>query len=64
MYRKAIELDPSHCLAHNNLGILLQIVRKDHDGAEKMYRKAIELDPTYAIAHNNLGILLRNVRKD
>ena len=48
MYRKAIELDPSHAMAHNNLGLLLQYVRKDYDGAEKMYRKAIELDPSHA----------------
>ena len=64
MYRKAIELDPSHAKAHNNLGLLLETVRKDYDGAEKMYRKAIELDPSHAMAHNNLGLLLQNVRKD
>jgi len=64
MYRKAIELDPSHAMAHNNLGLLLQYVRKDYDGAEKMYRKAIELDPSYATAHRCPGLLLQYVRKD
>jgi len=63
-YTRCIELDPSHAMAHNSLGALLQNVRKDYDGAEKMYRKAIELDPSHAMAHNNLGLLLQNVRKD
>jgi len=63
-YRKAIELDPTNAVAHNNLGILLMDVRKDHAGAEAAFRKAIELDPTDAVAHNNLGNLLKNVRKD
>jgi tetratricopeptide (TPR) repeat protein len=48
MYRKAIELDPSDARAHFDLGLLLQYVRKDYNGAEPMYRKAIELKPTYA----------------
>merc|ERR1712196_284230 len=38
--------------AHNNLGLVLQYVRKDYDGAERHYRKAIDLDPTKAAAHN------------
>merc|ERR1712196_284228 len=31
-------------MAHNNLGLVLQYVRKDYDGAERHYRKAIDLD--------------------
>jgi len=64
MYRKAIELDPSHAKAHNNLGLLLETVRKDYDGAEKMYRKAIEVDPSHATAHLYLGNFLETMRKD
>ena len=44
--------------AHFNLGGLLQIQRKDIDGAEAAYRAAIAADPGYAAAHYNLGILL------
>ena len=50
-------------MAHYNLGFLLQVVRKDYDGAERAYRKAIELDPECAMAHCNLGVLLEDVRK-
>ena len=44
-------------MAHNNLGNLLEIVRKDYDGAERHYRKAIELDPSDAVARANLAAL-------
>ena len=53
-----------HAAAHNNLGSVLDVVRKDYDRAEELYRKAIELGPKHALAHNNLGTLLRDVRKD
>jgi len=42
MYRKAIELAPSHARTHFNLGVLLWDAGEDYDGAEKMYRKAID----------------------
>ena len=64
LYRKAIELDSNNAAAHNNLGLLLQTVRKDYDDAEQHYREAIELDPKHAWAHYNLGWLLHDVRKD
>ena len=40
----------------NNLANVLNYVRKDYDGAEKMYRKAIALDPN-AWAHNACNVL-------
>ena len=61
-YSRCIALDPKHAMAHRNLGVVLQHVRKDYDGAEAMYRKAIELDPKHAKAHCNLGIVLDEVR--
>ena len=63
-YTRCIALDPKHAMAHNNLGLVLNNVRKDYDGAEKMFRKAIALDPNDAYAHSNLGIVLKEVRKD
>merc|ERR1712196_456267 len=62
-YTRCIALDPKHAMAHNNLGLVLQYVRKDYDGAERHYRKAIDLDPTKAAAHNNLGCVVKDVRK-
>jgi tetratricopeptide (TPR) repeat protein len=64
LYRKAIELDSNNAAAHNNLGLLMQTVRKDYDDAEQHYREAIELDPKHAWAHYNLGWLLHDVRKE
>jgi len=60
-YPRGVKLDSRHA---QNLGVFLQDVRRDHDGAEKMYRKAIELNPSVAPAYNSLGLLLRDVRKD
>ena len=51
-------------LAHDNLGVLLQNVRKDFDGAEAAYRAAIAADPEHAMAHNNLGYLLLTIGTD
>ena len=51
-------------MAHFNLGLVLQTVRKDYDGAEAAYRTAIAADPRHARAHSNLGFLLMTVRKD
>jgi tetratricopeptide (TPR) repeat protein len=56
-YRKAIELNPKHALAHNNLGNALD-ARGQVDEAITHYRKAIELDPKHGPAHNNLGLAL------
>ena len=63
-YTRCIALDPKHASAHNNLGLVLNDVRKDYDGAEKMYRKAIELDPKYTSPLWNLSILLEEQEND
>jgi protein O-GlcNAc transferase len=56
-FRKAIELDPRHPRAHNNLGRTLARVQ-EREAAVASFRRALALDPGYAIAHNNLGICL------
>jgi superkiller protein 3 len=56
-YQKALELNPNHAEAHNNLGALLaQLGRTDE--AMSHYRKALEINPNDNGAHNNLGVLL------
>jgi tetratricopeptide (TPR) repeat protein len=56
-YRKAIEIDPTISLVHNNLGALLK-KRGQMDEAIAEYRKAIEIEPGFAAAHFNLGVAL------
>ena len=63
-YARCIALDPNHAEAHCNLGKVLENVRKDYDGAEKMYRKAMELDPTYPNPHWDLSIILDEQKND
>ena len=63
-YTRCIALDPTNAAAHNNLGLVLEEVRKDYDGAERHYRKAIELDPKYTFAHWNLSLLVENQKND
>ena len=63
-YTRCIALDPKNAAAHGNLGSVLQTVRKDYDGAEKMYRKAIELDPKHTHARRNLSIILEEQKND
>ncbi|MCH8977741.1 MAG: tetratricopeptide repeat protein [Armatimonadetes bacterium] len=59
MYLKAIKLDPTAAISHNDFAIFLKDTGRLEE-AEKEYRKAIELDPGYAGAHNRLGNLLKN----
>ena len=63
-YTRCIALDPKHAMAHNNLGSVLQYVRKDYDGAEKLYRKAIELAPKNAYACWFLSKLFEDQKND
>lgn len=56
-FNRALELDPTHAEASNNLGnILLQQGRWDE--ALASYRKALDLRPQYADAQNNIGLAM------
>ncbi|HYD57559.1 MAG TPA: tetratricopeptide repeat protein [Burkholderiales bacterium] len=55
-YRRALELDPRHARAANNLGALLQLSGHAQD-AEKRYDQAVSSDPRLAIARANRGKL-------
>jgi len=57
-YRQALDLDPNHAQAHNNLGnALFQLGKRDE--AVDHYRQALRLRLNYAQAHSNLANALR-----
>ena len=53
-FRRAIELDPTHASAYNELALLC-IETGQVDEAERLFRRAIELKPADAILRANLG---------
>jgi len=57
IYKRVLEMDPSHAAANINLGTLFYN-RQDYALAEKHYRTAIEIDPRYALAYFDLGNVL------
>jgi tetratricopeptide (TPR) repeat protein len=59
--RRAIELDPNHPAALNNLGIAYFDI-EDYESAQQCYRRAIALDPGFAEAYSNLGNTLRTTK--
>jgi Flp pilus assembly protein TadD len=56
-YLRAIEQDPGHAAALNNLGIVLDDTHRA-DEAEACYRHAISLNPAYVDAYCNLAARL------
>lgn len=53
-FGRALALEPSNALAHNNRGVALQTLGiRDH--AERDFRRALELDPCFAPARENLS---------
>ena len=57
-YQEALALEPRNAIAHNKLGLALQM-QSQFGQAEEEYRRAIELKPTYAEAYFRLGTALR-----
>ena len=53
---KALELEPLHAAALNQLGMLRRRQGRFAE-AEDAYLKAVTADPEYALAHYNLGVL-------
>jgi Flp pilus assembly protein TadD len=53
-FEKAISLDPTNPVHHNNLGFALYL-RGRHTDAIKAYRGGLRNDPTARRIHNNLG---------
>jgi len=59
-FRRALELDPAHAKACNNLGATLEELG-DAGGAMDAYVRAAELDPRFAMPLYNRGNLYRRV---
>lgn len=59
-YTRAIEIDPRHVKAQNNLANV-QFRRGDFPAAERAYRRAVEIDPNYLFGHYHLGWVLRQL---
>ncbi len=58
-YRSALQLQPSHARAHNNLGCVLHMQGK-LDAALTEYRKALDLDPGLPQANQNYASIVRD----
>ncbi|MBN2312515.1 MAG: tetratricopeptide repeat protein [Sedimentisphaerales bacterium] len=60
-FKKAIEADPTHAGAHNNLGAAYE--RLGREEAQAQYERAIQLEPDFTPAHFNLSRLLMKKRQ-
>lgn len=56
-YARTLELDPRHCRARNNLGVIFDQAG-DTDQALAQFRQAVEDDPNYAHGLKNLTAVL------
>ena len=54
--RRAIEVNPGNCAAHNRLGVLSRQMG-DFDSAESHYKACLSAQPDFEDAYLNLGIL-------
>lgn len=57
-YQQALQLNPHHFEAHNNLAVALQ-ARGDQEGAAHHFQQSLALNPHHAPTHFNYGNLLR-----
>jgi tetratricopeptide (TPR) repeat protein len=58
LYEEAVELDPTHAEAINNLGSALSYLGR-YEEAERCFREAMAIKPNFSDPHANLGVLLR-----
>jgi Flp pilus assembly protein TadD len=61
-FRRAMDLDPTNALAHQNLGTLA-LLAGDLAAAEHSLRAAIAIDPVLAEAHTTLGVVLARLNR-
>ena len=61
-YKRAIECNPNHAEAHNNLGIVYRDTG-NLTAAIESYKKALALNPNYAEAFYNLGNISRDTNE-
>lgn len=58
MARRGIQLNGGNALAHDQLGVALELRGNIEDETENSYRKAIQLDADFALAYAHLGRFL------
>jgi regulator of sirC expression with transglutaminase-like and TPR domain len=51
-FRKALEMNPNHAIAHRNLGVVLAYDLKKKDGAVKEFERYLQLSPNAPDADN------------
>jgi Flp pilus assembly protein TadD len=61
-FQQALEADPSHAGAYNNLGVAYERMGKEE--AQEQFEEAIRLRPDFAQAHFNLARILIQKRRD
>ena len=61
--RRAIQIEPTNPMAHDQLGVSLELRGLIGAETENAYRRAIELDKNFALAYAHLGRLLRKKGK-
>jgi Flp pilus assembly protein TadD len=61
-FQQAIEADPTHAGAHNNLGVAYE--RLGREEAQAQFERAIELMPDFTHAHFNLARILLKKGRD
>ena len=59
-YQKALQLNPHHTDAYNNMGMALYDQGR-FDEAVESYQKAVEIEPNFADAYYNLGNALKQI---
>ena len=61
LLKKAVQIQPNHASAHNNLGIaLISNDVKNYQVANDCFNKAIKIDPNFAEAFYNLGNMCKD----
>jgi len=56
-YFKALDIDPDHIYAHNNLGVLYMNIDKDYAKAAYHFLAALEVQPDYSYPIYNLALI-------
>ena len=63
LFKKAITANPTHVLAHNNLGVVYNYSKR-RDKALEYFRKALEIDPQNRTTLDNLSELLQSMKTE
>ena len=56
-YLQALEIDPNHLYAHNDLGVIYYNIDKDYAKAAYHFLATLEIDPDYSLANYNVALI-------